>query len=65
MRIRFAPDDLLRMRFAEEPAPLLDLSMTMAPRGHPPVRHLLARVRVVRTPGAGIDEHAVPRLRLR
>jgi DNA-binding transcriptional ArsR family regulator len=30
MRIHFTPDDLLRIRFAEEPAPLLELALALA-----------------------------------
>jgi DNA-binding transcriptional ArsR family regulator len=45
MRIHFTPDDLLRIRFAEEPIPLLELSMLMASLHRPGSDPVFARWR--------------------
>ena len=45
MRIHFTPDDLLRVRFAEEPAPLLELGLALAALHRPAADPVFTRWR--------------------
>ncbi|WP_194919533.1 ArsR/SmtB family transcription factor [Catenulispora rubra] len=62
MRIHFTPDDLLRIRFADEPAPLLELAMAVATLHRPAADPVFTRWR--REAARGLPGRARPLLEL-